>query len=130
MFIPCSNTLLNAPFVETDVAEDSDDDFSRVTKRQRLSSPTYDDQVELSQDQVAAFDAFERTLSQTTLSQAKPSQAVSASAKKRRDGAIALALSQHGFGHDSDMSSSQSAFILCILCQLKRIFGLRSRPLQ
>ena len=82
---------------------DSDDEHSRAAKRQRLSSPTYDEQVELSEDIVEAFDAFERTLSQQLPpSQARRSQGLSASAKKRRDSMIALALSQPATGPSAE----------------------------
>ncbi|KAJ3534723.1 hypothetical protein NM688_g7090 [Phlebia brevispora] len=89
-----------------DATGDSDDDFSRAAKKQRLSSPTYDEQFELSQDEVAAFDAFERKLSQVStpvpLSQLKH-KIITDSARKRRNSAIALALAQT----DAEFSSSQ-----------------------
>ena len=45
--------------------ESDSDSESRPHKRQRLSSPTYDEQFEMySQDEVNAFDMFERRMSQ------------------------------------------------------------------
>ncbi|CAL1694441.1 unnamed protein product [Somion occarium] len=63
-------------------------------KRQRLSSPTYDEQVSLSQDEVAAFDDFERQRTQSLdgTSPLKMSQANTSYDRRKRDEAIALAL--------------------------------------
>ena len=59
------------------VGESDTDSESRLQKRQRLSSPTYDDQFEMySQDEVNAFDMFERQLSQAPTSPSKVSQSL------------------------------------------------------
>lgn len=60
------------------VGESDTDPESRPQKRQRLSSPTYDDQLEMySQDEVNAFDMFERQLSQAPKSPYRTSQSQS-----------------------------------------------------
>ncbi|KAI0785379.1 hypothetical protein BC629DRAFT_516029 [Irpex lacteus] len=69
-------------------------------KKQRLSSPTYDEQFELSQDQIKAFDEFERALTQrcpspSPKSPLKPSQAITPRSRRRRNIAIALALKEN-----------------------------------
>ncbi|KAH8102418.1 hypothetical protein BXZ70DRAFT_928500 [Cristinia sonorae] len=64
-------------------------------KRQRLSSPTYDDQVVLSQQEIDAFEQLDKALSQTqrkSQSPLKPSQSVHMIDKLKRDQAIAAAL--------------------------------------
>lgn len=94
---------------------DSDDEYSRAAKRQRLSSPTYDEQVEMSQDIVAAFDAFERDQSQhprPPQGPGRPSQSLSASERKKRDSAIALALSQPVQGADLTRSQGERTTML------------------
>ncbi|KAI0094432.1 hypothetical protein BDY19DRAFT_901619 [Irpex rosettiformis] len=68
-------------------------------KKQRLSSPTYDEQYELSQDQITAFDEFERALTQRSStspkSPPKPSQALTPRSRRKRNIAIALALKEN-----------------------------------
>lgn len=75
------------------------DPMSPVRKRQRMSSPTYDEQVALSQDDLEAFDNFERKLTQLqsprTQSPAKTtrlSKSPTLTARERRQRAIEEAL--------------------------------------
>lgn len=98
--------------------DDSDDEFARTAKKQRLSSPTYDEQFELSQDVVAAFDDFERKLSQAPpsipFSQPRSSQANTESARKRRRSQIALALGQVLTESDGLKGTQDICVILCL----------------
>jgi hypothetical protein len=86
----------------------STDTLSPPRKRQRMSSPTYDQQVDLSQDDLEAFDKIEHTISQlhsqsssqikgksSPLKVKKVSQtAASSSAKEKRHKEIAEALQE------------------------------------
>lgn len=74
--------------------EDSDSDSEWPRKRQRLSSPTYDEQFELSQDDVKAFDMFEQKLSQALSSPLKPSQKLFSQARPQRGFEVASALNR------------------------------------
>ncbi|KAI0348270.1 hypothetical protein BDW22DRAFT_74345 [Trametopsis cervina] len=70
-------------------------------KKQRLSSPTYDLQYDLSQDQLQAFDELDQALTQRkrrSLSprpSAPPSQAITPRSRRRRTIAIAMALKEN-----------------------------------
>ncbi|KAL4253568.1 Breast cancer type 2 susceptibility protein [Abortiporus biennis] len=68
-------------------------------KRQRLSSPTYDEQCDLSQDQMEVFEAHEQVMasqrnssSSRSSSQPRPSQVITEHNRRKRDEAIAAAL--------------------------------------
>ncbi|KAK7695063.1 hypothetical protein QCA50_002252 [Cerrena zonata] len=76
-------------------------------KRQRLSSPTYDEQIPLSQHEVAAFDTFEHTLSQGSKksSPLKPSQSLSSSGRARRDELIAAAMGLKKINTDENVEN-------------------------
>ncbi|KAF7972587.1 hypothetical protein HWV62_17384, partial [Athelia sp. TMB] len=88
-------------------------------KRQRMSSPTYDEQVDLSQDDIAAFDQIEHKLSQSKSRSHSP-QKLSLSAKEKRQRAIEEALranhqpkgkeNKHRRGLSSASPSKASAF--------------------
>ncbi|EED85186.1 predicted protein [Postia placenta Mad-698-R] len=71
-------------------------------KRMRLSSPTYDEQTCLSQEEMQAFDILDRQLSQTTLPEPRPSQALSSIERRKRSRAVAFALDE---GQDENRSS-------------------------
>ncbi|KAI0695617.1 hypothetical protein BC835DRAFT_1414750 [Cytidiella melzeri] len=77
----------------------SDQGESSSRKKQRLSSPTYDEQYELSLGQIQAFDALDKTISQhTSLSPKSPpkqSQANTPRSRRRRNLAIAMALKEN-----------------------------------
>lgn len=85
-------------------------------KRQRLSSPTYDDQVVLSQEQLAAFEEFDKALTQSqrrSQSPLKPSQTLQVSDKLKRDQAIAAALKLKNLepeGSQDDDGDGESLF--------------------
>ncbi|KZT08707.1 uncharacterized protein LAESUDRAFT_757423 [Laetiporus sulphureus 93-53] len=61
-------------------------------KRQRLSSPTYDEQCFISQAQIAVFDEVDKRLSQGTSSVPRPSQRLSLNQHRKRSSDIAFAL--------------------------------------
>ncbi|KAH9947131.1 hypothetical protein B0H21DRAFT_364507 [Amylocystis lapponica] len=63
-------------------------------KRQRLSSPTYDEQYCLSQEELRAFDVFEHELSQSQrpLSPPRPSQSLANPLRRKRAQYISFAL--------------------------------------
>ena len=83
--------ILQCIYAHKSIAE-SDSAYETPHKRQRLSSPTYDDQFVMSQEEVAAFDVFNRRLSQTRASPMRPSQSLSPQSKRKRSHAIAEAL--------------------------------------
>lgn len=67
--------------------------YDAPRKKQRLSSPTYEEQFEqLSQAEEDAFDVFNRRLSQTRASPPRLSQSLSQHIKRKRSYAIAEAL--------------------------------------
>lgn len=74
-------------------AGDSDPGHETPRKRQRLSSPTYDQQFVMSQEEVDAFDVFNRRLSQTRVSPLKLSAPLSSQINRKRSHAVAEALS-------------------------------------
>lgn len=65
--------------------------MQRPAKRQRMSSPTYDEQVDLSQDDIAAFDQMQETLSQAHSRPQSPEKS-SLNAREKRQRAIEEAL--------------------------------------
>jgi hypothetical protein len=77
----------------------------RSRKRQRMSSPTYDEQVVLSQDVIDAFDKFEHARSRLhssephSPSKMKPSTSLSGREKRQRE--IAEALRGPGSGKEN-----------------------------
>lgn len=81
---------------------------SHRRKRQRLSSPTYDEQIPLSQQEVAAFDTFEETLSQGSRKSSpfKASHSSSSLDRTRRDEIIASALGFKKLNTDEDMEDA------------------------
>ncbi|KAF7796563.1 hypothetical protein EIP86_007744 [Pleurotus ostreatoroseus] len=98
---------------------ESDDEFERATKKQRLSSPTYDDQFELSEDLVAAFDNVDRTYSQAMpippRSQPRPPQARSQSGREIRLSQISNALKGQGKQKDDLQAQGLSRAPLTIV---------------
>jgi hypothetical protein len=73
----------------------------RSRKRQRMSSPTYDEQVVLSQDVIDAFDKFEHARSQLHSSGPTTKQSTSLSGREKRQREIAEALRGPGSGKEN-----------------------------
>ena len=87
-------------------------------KRQRLSSPTYDEQCSLSQHEVAAFDKFEESFSQSSKgsSPLKASQHAYGLDKAKREelNASALGLKKINTDDDTDENSG-GMYILSVV---------------
>lgn len=80
-------------------------------KRQRLSSPTYDEQVDLSQEDIDAFDKIQQRLSQSQ-SPTKSDQPIYPStlvSKETRALGITVADKENGSGHSASPSKDLPA---------------------
>ncbi|KAI0072234.1 hypothetical protein K474DRAFT_1651388 [Panus rudis PR-1116 ss-1] len=81
------------------------------SKRQRLSSPTYDEQVVLSQEEVAAFDDYDKNLTQSSQRQSSPlkmSQTMAQADRRKRDAAIAAALGLKEITQDDEIAGAEN----------------------
>ncbi|KAL6304853.1 hypothetical protein BKA93DRAFT_781737 [Sparassis latifolia] len=77
-------------------------------KRLRLSSPTYDEQCCLSQEEIKAFDDYEKRMTQSSSSIPQPSHvSLPGSGKRKREKSIQQDPEDNG---DSDVSHDKSEY--------------------